>query len=135
MGKILEFLKKNYKAINITVLCICIYLLFVFPIVSSILEKISPELTKCSYLQLTGKPCPLCGGTRFLRNIKNVFNDITYVFNFFGLIILFLIFETIFRIINIKKKESKKIVIIYDIIIHLILLICYTIYVIYFINK
>lgn len=133
MNSIVEFIKKNYKTINITILCICIYFLFIYPLISTILEKFFPSLTKCSYLQLTGKPCPLCGGTRFLRNIKNVFYDTTYVFNFFGLIILIFIIETIFRIINIKRKENRRKVIGFDIIIHCLLFICYLIYVIYYI--
>lgn len=135
MNKLLESIRKNYKAVNITILCLCIYLLFIFPIVSTILEKISPVLTRCPYLQLTGKPCPLCGGTRFLKNIKTVFHDITYVFNFFGLVILILIMETIFRIINIKTKQNKKKVIIYDVLVHIILFISYLIYVVNFIKN
>ena len=135
MKKIFEGIKNNYKAINIVILCMCLYLLLLYPFISQVMEKISPTLTKCPYLELTGKPCPLCGGTRFLRNIKNVFYDIHYVFNIFGLIILVLIIETIFRIINLKTKQKKEIVIEFDVIIHLVLFIIYIIYAIFYINK
>ena len=135
MKRIFSGIKKNYKTINIVIISICIYLLIVFPIISTIMESISPALTKCPYLQLTGKPCPLCGGTRFIKNIKNVFYDIHYVFNIFGLIILILILETIFRIGNIIKKENKEGIIKFDFFIHIILFIIYIIYSIYFINN
>lgn len=135
MGKILQLIKNNYKVFNITILCICLYLVIFFPFISSLLEKISPALTKCPYLQFTGRPCPLCGGTRFLQNIKNVFNDIHYVFNIFGLIILIMILEIVFRIINLIKKENRDSVIKFDTVIHIIFFICYLIYSIYFICK
>jgi len=135
MEKILQVFKKNYKAINITILCLCLYLVIFFPFISLLLERISPVLTKCPYLQMTGKPCPLCGGTRFLQNIKNVFHDIHYIFNIFGLIIFLMIMEIVFRSINIKKKENRDIIIKWDIIIHIILIISYLIYCIWFISK
>ena len=135
MGKILQGIKKNYKTINIVILCICIYLLIFFPIVSDLLETISPNLTKCPYLQLTGRPCPLCGGTRFLKNIKYAFYDINYIFNFFGLIIFIFNLEIIFRITNIVKREERNSIIKFDIIIHTLLTICYLLYSIYFISN
>lgn len=135
MEKVLQRIKESYKMINIAILCICLYLLFVFPIFSNILEKISPTLTRCPYLQITGKPCPLCGGTRFLQNFKNVFYDFHYVLNFFGLITLIIILEVFFRIINIRKNEKRESVIKWDIIIHSILFLSYLIYAMYYINK
>ena len=134
MRKIFETIKSNYKIINIVILCICIYLIIFLPLVSKGLEKISPILTKCVYLQLTGKPCPLCGGTRFLKNIKNVFHDFSYVLNIFGLITLILILEIIFRITNLFIKQYKNNIIKYDIIIHIILFIAYIVYAIYYIS-
>lgn len=134
MEKIFKGIKKNYKIFNIVILSFCLYLFILYPLVSQILEKISPTLTKCPYLQLTGKPCPLCGGTRFLKNIKNVFYDIHYVFNFYGLVILMLAMETIFRIFNLIKKVNKDNIIMFDVTIHFILFMIYMIYIIYYIN-
>lgn len=130
--KILKDIKSNYKTINITILCICIFILLL-PEVLSILEKISPVLTKCPYLALTGKPCPLCGGTRFIKNIKNSFNNLSYFLNFFGIIIIIIIFEILFRIINILKKEYSNKLIKIDIFFHILIFIAYTIYEIWFI--
>lgn len=132
--KFFNMVEKEYKKVNITILGVCIYFLC-FPIISKILEKISPTLTRCPYLSMTGKPCPLCGGTRFLRNIGNVFNDISYIFNFFGILVLVLILEMFFRTINIFKKRYNKKLIIIDIIVHIILFILYTAYEIWFITK
>ncbi len=130
--KILKEIKKNYKIINIVILCICI-LILLLPIVLQILEQISPVFVKCPYLQLTGKPCPLCGGTRFIKNIGSAINNPSYFLNFFGVIIIIIIMEIIFRTINIIKKEYKESVIKIDIILHIIIFITYVSYEIWFI--
>lgn len=130
--KILKDIKSNYKTINITILCLCIFILLL-PEVLGILEKISPVLTKCPYLVLTGKPCPLCGGTRFIKSIKNSFNNLSYFLNFFGIVIIILLLEIIFRIINILKKEYSNNLIKVDIIIHILVFVVYMIYGIWFI--
>ena len=131
--KILKEIKKNYKIINIVILCICI-LILLLPIVLQILEQISPVFVKCPYLQLTGKPCPLCGGTRFIKNIGNAIDDLSYFLNFFGIIIIIVILEIIFRNINIIKKKYKESVIKIDIILHIIIFIIYISYDIWFIK-
>lgn len=131
--KILKEIKKNYKIINIVILCICI-LILLLPIVLQILEQISPVFVKCPYLQLTGKPCPLCGGTRFIKNIGNAIDDLSYFLNFFGIIIIIVILEIIFRTINIIKKKYKESVIKIDIILHIIIFIIYISYDIWFIK-
>lgn len=129
----IDFIKKNYKYINITIISLCGYaIIYVFGI-SRILEKYFPSLVKCVYLQYTGKPCPLCGGTRYVRNIAEAFDDISYLFNFFGFIMIVFIFEILFRIILLvnKKEKSKKIIFI-DILVHSLILIVYFIYIVVF---
>lgn len=134
--KIIEKIKKNqYRYINITALFLALYTL-IYPFISKIIERINPLLTKCVYLELTGKPCPLCGGTRFIRNIDQVFVDYRYIFNFFGIAFSFIIFEIIFRIVNIfklKKNKLKNNTILFDIIIHIIAFILFILYEILFI--
>lgn len=124
---IIKWTKNNYKIINITALFLGIYVL-IFPIILSILEKNIEGITKCPYLALTGKPCPLCGGTRFIKNIGNSINDLSYFLNFFGVIVIIVILEIIFRIINIIKNEHKDIIIKIDVFVHIIMFILYTIY-------
>lgn len=75
-------MKRNYIYVNITLIILAIYVIF-FPVISLVLEKINPNLTQCVYLKATGKECPLCGGTRYIKNIGTVFSDFTYLFNFF----------------------------------------------------
>ena len=135
MKKLIDGIKKYYKTINIVFLSLGLYLLIIHPVLTLLLEKISPILTKCFYLEMTGKPCPLCGGTRFLRNIKNVLYDIRYVFNFFGLVLFIIIIEIFFMIINIKKNTKSNNIIKFDIVIHSILFISYILYVIIYISK
>ena len=100
-----------------------------------ILEKILPGLTRCPFLTITGKPCPLCGGTRFIEGMPNVFKDITYIFNFFGIVMIVILLEFIFRIINLCKKEHSNKLMNIDIIIHIILVCAFFLYEIIYIIK
>ena len=100
-------IEKNYIYINITFLILSIYVIF-FPIISETIQKIIPQFGRCPYLMLTGKNCPLCGGTRYIKNLPEVLNDITYLFNPFGIIIIAVMFEIIFRSINIIKCKNTK---------------------------
>ena len=130
----MDFIRKNYVYINITLLILAIYVIF-FPIISLGIEQINPNFTKCVYLQITGKECPLCGGTRYIKGLGNVFQDITYLFNFFGAVIGVLVFNIIFRITNLLKIKNKKNIdniIIFDFIFHFIMFIMYIVYEIVF---
>ncbi len=134
MEKLFEDIKKNYRVINIVVFFLCVYIIAFFNLSDNV-GKIAPTLTKCPYLALTGKLCPLCGGTRYFLNLKSALNDITYLFNFFGIVFVFFIFEIFFRAINSLKHKYSNIMIKLDIVIHIIVFILYTIYEIVFIMK
>lgn len=129
----IKFIKKNYDYINITIISLCGYaIIYVFGI-SRMLEKYFPDFIKCVYLQYTGKPCPLCGGTRYIRNIAEAFNDISYLFNFFGFVVIVFVFEVLFRIILLlNKKEKNNKIIFTDILVHSLILIVYFIYIVIF---
>ena len=113
---------KNYMYLNITMLLLSIYVIF-FPIFAKLMSHISPILTTCVYKKVTGKDCPLCGGTRYIANIKQVFEDPSYILCPFGYMILFLI-------IKIKRNNIKNLkrIIIFDIVIHVIVFILFFIY-------
>lgn len=136
MNKIICFIKKNYIYVNITLLLITIYIIL-FPIIAIPIKAIFPQFNECTYLRATGKPCPLCGGTRYIQNLPKVFQDITYLFHPFGIIIVFIIGESIFRIYQIltRKQEKTKKQIEIDILIHLIALTCFSIYELIFLIK
>ena len=122
-------MKKNYIFVNITLLLLTLYVIL-FPYVAVILEKIDPRLVQCPYLRLTGKPCPLCGGTRYIQGIPNALKDITYLIHPFGIIMIVIFIDTIFRVYNIityKKEKSEKWVKI-DFVTHIFLYICFTLY-------
>jgi len=108
-------------------LCICIYI-FCLPIISKLLEIVFPGLTYCPFLAMTGKPCPLCGGTRFIEGIPKHLNDISYFINVFGLFLIIIIGEFIYRIINVLKKEYTEKYIKKDIVIHIILISLFFLY-------
>lgn len=135
INKILEYIKKNYKILNLVFLILSIYVIL-FPIISIPIKTFFPKFGQCTYLRITGNPCPLCGGTRYIQNLPQVLKDITYLFNPFGVIILFVIFEIIFRIINliIKREKSSKFILI-DILIHIIAIISFVTYEIIFLNR
>lgn len=108
-------LEKNYMYFNITFFLLAIYVIF-FPLIAKVLNWISPVLTKCPYKEMTGNPCPLCGGTRYIARLSEVFQNPSMLLHPFGFIILFVIFNLIFRIFNIfyiKRggKQIKKIMI------------------------
>lgn len=88
---------------------------------------------------MTGQPCPLCGGTRYIENIPQVFNDITYLFNPFGVMIIVIILETFIRIFNfilIKKNKITDRIVKLDMIYHFIIFISFILYeILYFIIK
>ena len=134
MKKMISFIKKNYIYVNITVLLLTIYIIL-FPIITIPIKNIFPAFGKCTYLRVTGKPCPLCGGTRYIQNLPKAFTDITYLYHPFGVIMIFVLGEAIFRIYNLitKNKEKSEKYVKADLNIHLIAFTCFTIYEIVFI--
>lgn len=133
MNKINHFVKKNYIYVNITLLLLTIYIIL-FPIIAIPIKAIFPQFNECTYLRTTGKPCPLCGGTRYIQNLPTVFYDITYLFHPFGIIMFIILCENIFRIYNLmtRKKEKTEKWIERDIFIHLLFIICFSLYEIVF---
>lgn len=135
MNKIISMIKKNYIYVNITFFLLAIYIIL-FPIVAIPIKSIFPQFNECTYLKMTGKPCPLCGGTRYIQNLPKAFSDITYLFHPFGIIMLVIVGESIFRMYHIitRKKEKKKTYIELDVIIHLSIFICFVSYEIIFLR-
>ena len=99
-----------YKSFNYIILFLVIYIIL-FPVVAKVLNYISPILTKCPYKEMFGKPCPLCGGTRYIANLKNVLSNPHMLLEPFGFIMMFVFFSLIFRIFCIfyLRKERKNI--------------------------
>lgn len=126
---------KSYIYMNITLVCVSIYVIF-FPLFANVLSWISPALVRCPYLRVTGNPCPLCGGTRFLANWREIFHDPTYLFQPFGYMILYVLGSLIFRIIVLryasKKGEIPRWVILLDIVVNAIAAMLYIVYVVTF---
>ena len=107
-GNLVVFtIKKNYIYFNVTLLILMIYIIL-FPIISIPINKLIPGFSVCPYLRITGRPCPLCGGTRYIANFTRVFKDITYLFHPFGIIMIVIACETIFRIYNIINRKIEK---------------------------
>lgn len=133
MKQLINFIKKNYIYVNVTFLCLTIYIIL-FPIIAIPIKTIFPQFNECTYLRTTGKPCPLCGGTRYIQNLPKIFKDITYLFYPFGIIMLFILCESIYRIYNIitRKKEKTEKQIKIDIFIHLLAIILLSVYEILF---
>lgn len=132
----IENYKKIYLNFNYTILFFAIYIIS-YPIVAKIIGIFFPFLSKCIYKELTKKPCPLCGGTRYIKNLKYVFRDPSTLLQPFGIIMLFVFFNLIFRIVCIYyiKKDGKNVknIIIVDFILLLIVAIVFFIYEILFV--
>lgn len=135
MNKIISMIKKNYIYVNITFFLLTIYIIL-FPIIAIPIKSIFPQFNECTYLKMTGKPCPLCGGTRYIQHLPKAFSDITYLFHPFGVIMLVIVGESIFRMYHIitRKKEKTKIYVELDVIIHLFVFICFVSYEIIFLR-
>lgn len=126
--------EKSYIYFNIVFLILSIYVIL-FPIIITLLKAIIPSFGICPYLRITGNPCPLCGGTRYIANIFQIFKNPSYLISPFGVIIICILFEIIFRIwVLIKKLYTKKIII-FDIIYHSIIFIIFITYEITFFIK
>lgn len=106
--KIVEEVSKHYMAINVVMLGLAIYIVL-FPIISIPIKKLIPSFGVCPYLQMTGNPCPLCGGTRYFANIFEAFHDIKYLWNPFGIAAIIVLLQIIFRVKNIIGiRKGKK---------------------------
>ena len=79
-----------------------------------------PAFGTCPYLRITGKFCPLCGGTRYIAGIFQALKNPSYLISPFGVIVIFILFEIIFRIYILVKKDIRKKYIFFDLIYHLI---------------
>lgn len=118
-----ENIKKHYIYLNIVALLLSIYVMF-FPYISKLITSFIPQFGICPYLAITGTPCPLCGGTRYIAGIGQALKNPTYLLHPFGIIMICILLELIFRIIILIKKDKLKNInriIKYDIIIHAIL--------------
>lgn len=128
--KFVNEISKHYMAINILMLGLAIYII-IFPMISIPIKKVIPAFGICPYLQMTGKPCPLCGGTRYFANIFEILHDIKYLWSPFGIIAIIILLEIIFRIKNIiaiKKKKDMQNTVEIDIIITSIIMIAFFMY-------
>lgn len=127
---------KIYLNFNYTILFFAIYII-IWPLIGKMLGMISSDFTKCIYKEITGNPCPLCGGTRYIANLPNVIYDPSLLLQPFGLIIIFVFLNLIFRIwcIHYIKKDGNNIkkIMIVDIIILLIVAISFFTYEILFV--
>lgn len=132
----MNFWKKNYKSISIVFFGLAIYVIL-FPFVSKVLTTIFPTLGICPYLAMTGKPCPLCGGTRYIANLGRVWKDPTYLCHPFGIMMLFILFELVFRVVCfvwIKKQKKLDTMILFDVIVHLLVFVTFLTYEIIFLR-
>lgn len=130
---------KYYLNFNYTILFLAIYICS-YPIIGKIIGKLFPFFSKCIYKEITGKPCPLCGGTRYIANLKNVFNSPSLLFQPFGYIMIFVFINLVFRtwcIYYIKRngKNIKKIMIVDFVILCIVIVLFFTYEILYVINQ
>lgn len=130
----MNFLKKNYMNISIVFFVLAVYVIL-FPVISKFLTAIFPTLGVCPYLVMTGKPCPLCGGTRYIANLGQALQNPKYLCHPFGIMVLFVAFELLFRIfcfIQIKRKKPLDKIVLFDLVIHILAFTSFILYEIFF---
>lgn len=98
---------KTYKIICWVVLGIVVYFLLL-PIISFYMSNVMPEIWKCAFKSITGKPCPYCSIT---TDFKTIFQEKSINFHFKNqislFIFIFLIFQLIYRPILLYLVYSK----------------------------
>lgn len=122
--------QKNYISLSIVFLLLGVYVIF-FPFISNFIAKWIPNFGKCPYLSITGHPCPLCGGTRYIANLPTTFHNPAYLLNPFGIICIGILLEIFFRIFAIfytLNHTNIKKLIISDFLLHVFYLLCFGFY-------
>lgn len=128
-------LQKTYQYISITVGVLGIYILL-YPFFVEWIQKFIPTFGRCPYLTITGEPCPLCGGTRYIRGWIQGGKDIFYLIHPFGVILVIIFLEILLRIgiffYYKKRKEVSVSFIKTDAIIHFIIVLLFFLYEIFY---
>jgi hypothetical protein len=80
-----------------------------FIITAGFFKNIAPRLPNCVFHEITGFPCPTCGGTRSLIALSQF--DLVSSFMYNPLVLLFaaglIVFSTLFLIGAVTKKSFK----------------------------
>ena len=126
-----KIIQKNYKALSILFLLLAVYVIL-FPLINKLIQQAIPQFGICPYLAMTGKPCPLCGGTRYIAGLPQAIFNPSYLIHPFGAMIITIFLELIFRIIVLIKKYNNIKLVKIDFIIHIIIFILFLTYIILF---
>ena len=127
----IKFIQKNYKTLNVVFLLLAVYVIL-FPLITKIIQLAIPQFGICPYLSMTGKPCPLCGGTRYIANLPQEISNPTYLLHPFGAMMIVIFIELIYRTIALIKKWNNYTLVKIDFIIHAIITTMFFLYMIIF---
>ena len=130
----IKLIQKNYKTISIVFLLLAVYVIL-FPLFTKMVQMVVPKFGVCPYLAITGNPCPLCGGTRYIENLPQVFINPSYLLHPFGAMMITIFSELIFRIIVLVKKYNNIKLVKCDFVVHIIITILFFGYEILFFIK
>lgn len=123
-----------YRTISIVILALCLYGLLL-PVISPVLSRWFPGVWTCPFLRLTGQDCPFCGITRGFSDIYALNLGKASMVSMAALMVV--LFEIVFRTFvmltasGFRKKTLRRIVV-FDIIIHAMMIVLLCIYVIMF---
>ena len=127
----IKYIQKNYKTLCIVLLLLAVFVIL-FPLISKMIQLVIPQYGICPYLTITGKPCPLCGGTRYIANLPQAISNPSYLLHPFGAMMITILIELIYRIIALIKKWDNYYLVLTDLIIHIIITMLFYVYIITF---
>ena len=127
----IKFIQKNYKTLCVVFLLLAVFVIL-FPLIAKLIQLVIPQYGICPYLTITGKPCPLCGGTRYIENLPQAISNPSYLLHPFGAMMITILLELIYRIIALIKKWDNYYLVAVDFIIHIIITILFYTYIITF---
>ncbi|MBP3255135.1 MAG: DUF2752 domain-containing protein [Clostridia bacterium] len=116
----IKLIQKNYKAVSIVFLFLAVFVIL-FPLITKLIQNIIPQFGLCPYLVMTGKPCPLCGGTRYIAGLPQAITTPSYLLHPFGAMMITIFLELVFRIVVLIKKYNNINLVKIDFIIHIII--------------
>lgn len=113
---------KAYRIVNYVILALLLYVL-VFPYISTLLTRISPELTQCYHKANTEELCPFCGLTRDMNCVLTGNEETDRINTNFQIFIAMYAMEWFIRILIIilSRKFTGRTIPILDMVFHLIL--------------
>ena len=110
---------KRYRIFNWTVFGFVCYMA-ALPVFARAMRFLLPQIWRCSYLRMTGQPCPFCGTTGDLARLWHGNFDFRNPVT--PLLAMFLLFELVWRSVLLLRRRLPARLMWWDLGVHILLL-------------